>query len=118
VSGILQILAASKTVAGGSSLSATANADADAVGFAPPSTQTLATNTVTVTVSGGTPPYVHSWSFLSGNNIFTPTSTTSASVAWTATVGALPRAAVWRDTVTDALSASVAVDVNVTAVVE
>jgi hypothetical protein len=118
VSGILQILVASKTVAGGGSLSASADTEADAVGFSPPFTQSLTTNTVTVTATGGTAPYTHSWAFVSGNNVFTVSSGTSASVSWSATVGAIPRAAVWRDTVTDALSASVVVDVNVTAVVE
>jgi len=114
VSGILQLLVAGGTSTGGGTLSATKDRDAFANGFAPPTTQTLTTNTVTVTPTGGSGSYTHSWAFASGNNIFTVSNPTGATVTWTGTVGTTEKNAVWRDTVSDGIS-TVTVDVPVTA---
>ncbi len=100
--------------AGGGALSATKDSDAVAEGFAPPNNQFLTTNDVTVTASGGVGEITHSWAFVSGNNVFTISSATAGTVNWSANVGLLGRAAVWRDTVSDGVS-FVTVDVNITA---
>lgn len=95
-------------------LSAAKNGDAFASGEAPPNTQTLTTNTVTITPSGGSGSYTHSWAFVSGHNVFSISSASAATVSWTATVGLFLRSAVWRDTVSDGVN-SVTVDVVVEA---
>lgn len=110
MSGVLSLL----MVGGG--LRAVASGDADAQGFAPPNTQTLTTNTVTVTPSGGSGIYTHSWAYVSGDAVFTISNANAATVDWTATVGLIQRTATWRDTVSDGTN-SVTVDVIVTAVV-
>jgi hypothetical protein len=98
--------------AGGGALSATKDGDAFAEGFAPPNTQFLTTNDVTVTATGGVATATHSWAFVSGNNVFTISGATDATVNWSANIGLASRSAVWRDTVTDGVS-FVTVDVNV-----
>lgn len=98
----------------GETLIANKNGDASAEGFAPPFNQTLTTNSVTVSVSGGSGIYTHSWAFVSGNNVFAISDATASTVNWTANVGVTPRSAVWRDTVSDGVT-FVTVDVNVTA---
>lgn len=73
------------------------------------------TNTVTVTPAGGTSPYTYSWARLSGDTTTTISNSTLATVNWTATLGAAnpSRISTWRCTVTDNVSATTTVDVNV-----
>ena len=108
---IIAALLMGTSAAGGGVLSATADLDAYAEGVAPPINQFLITNDVTVTATGGVGPITHSWAFVSGNNVFTISDQTAGVVNWSATVGRLGRAAVWRDTVSDGVS-FVTVDVN------
>lgn len=98
--------------AAGGTLSATKDGDATAEGFAPPNTQFLTTNDVTVTVTGGAGPITHSWAFVSGNNVFSISDATAGTVNWSVNAGLIARSAVWRDTVSDGAS-FVTVDVNV-----
>ena len=113
MTGVLQVVAGMKS-GGGGGLSASKSGDAYASGTAPPASQTLTTNTVSVTPSGGTGIYTHSWEFVSGNNVFTISDDVGSSVTWTATVGSTAKSAVWQDFVSDS-SSSVVVTVTITA---
>ena len=108
---IIAALLMGTSAAGGGVLSATADLDAYAEGVAPPNNQFLITNDVTVTATGGVGPITHSWAFVSGNNAFTISSSTSGTVSWSVNAGLIARSAVWRDTVSDGVS-FVTVDVN------
>lgn len=74
----------------------------------------VTSNSVTVTPAGGTAPYTHLWTYVSGDSAPVPTSSTAASTAFSATVGRdQEKIAVWKDTVTDALGATASVNVSV-----
>ena len=74
----------------------------------------VTSNSVTVTPAGGTAPYTHLWTYVSGDSAPVPTSSTAASTAFSATVGRdQEKIAVWKDTVTDALGATTSVNVSV-----
>lgn len=113
MTGVLQMLVASRSTGGGA-LSATKSGDASAFGEAPPNTQSLTTNNVSITAIGGSGSYTYAWAFVSGNNVFAISDSGAATVNWTATVGLFLRSAVWRCTVNDGLT-SVTVDVVVEA---
>lgn len=75
----------------------------------------VTSNSVTVTPVNGTGPYTHSWVRISGDSAPTPSSTTGATVSWSATVARDQEyTAVWQDTITDSLSATTTVIVTVT----
>lgn len=74
---------------------------------------TAGTNTVTVSVSGGTPPYSHSWAKFSGDT-FTVTIPSAATTSFTANVGyGEVKTAIYRDTVSDSAGRSFTIDVEV-----
>ncbi len=74
------------------------------------------TGSVTVTATGGTSPYTYAWTWASGGSSITTTSNTSASTTFSATSltdGEL-RFGIARCTVTDNVSATYTIDVEVT----
>jgi hypothetical protein len=83
----------------------------EAVAIGPPGS--LTTNTVTINVSGGAPPYTYAWLKLIGDDI-TVADTTAASVTFSASgANGDGKLAVFRCTVTDNALDEVFVDVNV-----
>jgi hypothetical protein len=100
----------SRSAGGGLTVSASSTSISK-VGF----TSGLTTASVTVTPSGGTPTYTHSWVKQSGDAI-SVTSPTSATTTFSVVgmVARESRTAVYRDTVTDAGSLTAYVDVTVT----
>lgn len=75
---------------------------------------THTSDSVTVTVTGGTGPYTYSWARLSGSAAIYADSSTSASTTFSASICFGTRSGVWRCTVTDSLSATATVDVSIT----
>jgi hypothetical protein len=74
----------------------------------------VTSNSVTATPTGGTGPYTHAWTKVSGFSSPQPSSFTAATVTFSANIGRdQERDAVWRDTVTDSLSATATADVEV-----
>lgn len=98
----------------GTLLSATVDSDYQyATGF--PST-TVTTSLSTVTPAGGAAPYTHSWAYVSGDtSIYCAYGLGTNAQAWKRTLpsGYGDFVAVWRDTVTDSLGATVTVDVTI-----
>lgn len=116
--------AQSVAIAAGLSASANASNFSGTTINSPPSftPSTTGVNTTTpnggvcvITASGGTAPYTYSWSRASGNATISANSPSSASTSFggTCEVDVAAITAVMRCTVTDAASASVTVDVNV-----
>ena len=70
----------------------------------------------TATATGGTAPYTYLWTYVSGSAAITIDDATSASLIFTFTSGSLAaiRFATWRCTATDAVAATVFVDVGIT----
>lgn len=74
---------------------------------------TLVTAQVTVSVSGGTPPYTHAWTFVSGDTGWVILSPSSASTRFQNDVPTLDgKSGTFRDTVTDARGRTGTVDVT------
>lgn len=74
----------------------------------------LTSNSVTITVTGGTAPYTYSWARVSGDVGPAISSTSAATVTWSETNSpVLTHTAVWRCTVTDSGNLSSTADVNV-----
>jgi len=74
----------------------------------------VTSNVVVVTPAGGTAPYSHAWTKITGDSSPTPSNPTGASTSWSATVPKWDsKEATWRDTVTDSLGATATVDVVV-----
>ena len=96
----------------GSALSASASASiVGGIGDGT-STQTVTSDPVTVTASGGTSPYTYSWVRQSGSTM-SATAATSATTSFSRSLAVNGTAsAVWRCTVTDAASATATVDVT------
>lgn len=101
---------------GGTTLSATAS-PGTASGFVfqnepAPNVQAVYTNSVVVTPTGGTGPYTHAWTKVSGSSAILPTVPTGATTAFYANSSKNTyKAAVYRDTITDSLGATTTVDV-------
>ena len=100
-------------VAGGPPLSVTAD---DAVGFAEgPSNSGFVTteNSTNTTAAGGVAPYTYAWSRVSGTSP-TINSATAQNPSWSETVfDGAESVSVWRVTVTDSVSSTAYVDINV-----
>lgn len=92
---------------------------ADGSFFAPglgPVIQTVGTNSVTATPSGGTGPYTYLWTRVSGDSALVCGNATVATTGWSANLGRNTFvSAVWRCTVTDSLSATAFADIPVSA---
>lgn len=73
------------------------------------------TNTVTVNVVGGSAPYSHLWTKVSGDSAPQPSATTSNAVLWSANLGRnVTYQATWKDTITDAFGNTTELTVPVT----
>lgn len=104
-------------VSGTSSFAATSNY---ATVFGSSASSTVVTSAVTVTPTGGTAPYFHSWTLVSNTNVTTPTvnSPSAATTAFTQTNvdPGIDDQAVFRDTVTDSATPANSTTVDVTGV--
>lgn len=101
---------------GGGGLSATVSpGTATGEGITEDLVETVFSNSVTVTPSGGTGPYTYAWSRFSGHSSIFAGSPTAATTEFSATFyKGQTRTAVFRCNVTDSLSATTFVDVPVT----
>lgn len=102
----------------GSGLSATADTGyCSGLTFEPepaPTFVVVPSNSVTVTPIGGTAPYTHAWTLVSGHSAILPVAPTAATTYFEATIGKnQEKHAVYRDTITDALAATTTVDIVV-----
>lgn len=102
---------------GGSNLSATISnnfVSGSVLDFEPaPPFKNVSTNATTVTATGGTAPYTYSWSKTSGSSALIPSSTTSASISFSANAPKnQPLSAVWTCTITDSVLATFQVSVT------
>lgn len=67
------------------------------------------------TVSGGSPGYTYTWTYLSGSLAITTGTPSAQNPVWSATVSSdIPEVSTWRVTVQDAASAIVTADVVIT----
>ena len=103
---------------GPASLSAVASGDAIIIHqtYEPPfdPVVTLITPIVTVTASGGAPPYTYQWTRISGDHKASCDSPTSPTATWTANLYLdTTSESVWRCTVTDSIGGTAYVDVLV-----
>lgn len=100
--------------AAGSNLYATASRAS--IFAAGPAYGVLTTGPVTVTPFGGTGPYTHSWTLVSGDSNAAPDSLTADTVSFEASIPAAGQSefAIWRDTVQDSLGATYTVDIPIT----
>lgn len=76
----------------------------------------VTTAAVVVTPVGGTGPYTHSWTLVSGEADVTPVNPTSGATAFNCVTPGVGQtlSSIWRDTITDALAATYSVDIGVT----
>jgi hypothetical protein len=68
----------------------------------------------TAVITGGSAPYTYAWTFVSGPGVFAAFNTTTAAAQWKYTTTAPDDTTeVWKITVTDSLSATANVNINV-----
>lgn len=76
----------------------------------------VTTAVVTVTPVGGTGPYTHSWTYVSGEADVSPANPTSGTTAFNCVTPGVGQtlSSIWRDTIEDSLGATYSLDVGIT----